>query len=60
MFKNKTKVFNKSLLDAGVSTLCSLIEWECKENLHIREISSFVSGCYLKMVLEESAPIAKM
>ena len=30
MFKDKRKVFNKSLSDAAVSTLCSLIEWKCK------------------------------
>ena len=30
MFKDKRKAFNKSLSDAAVSTLCSLIEWKCK------------------------------
>ena len=30
MFKDKRKAFNKSLSDAAVSTLCSLMEWKCK------------------------------
>ena len=30
MFKDKRKAFNKSLSDAAVSTLRSLIEWKCK------------------------------
>ena len=30
MFKDKRKAFNKSLSDACVSTLRSLIEWKCK------------------------------
>ena len=30
MFKNKKKVFNKSLSDASLSKLCSLIEWKSK------------------------------
>ncbi len=30
MFKDKRKAFNKSLSDAAVSTLGSLIEWKCK------------------------------
>ncbi len=30
MFKEKKKAFNKSLSDAAVSTLRSLIEWKCK------------------------------
>ena len=30
MFKDKRKVFNKSLSDACVSTFLSLIEWKCK------------------------------
>ena len=30
MFKDKKKAFNKSLSDACVSTLRSLIEWKCK------------------------------
>ena len=30
MFKDKKKAFNKSLSDACVSTLCSLIGWKCK------------------------------
>ena len=30
MFKEKRKAFNKSLLDASISKLCSLIEWKSK------------------------------
>ena len=30
MFKDKRKVFNKNLSDAGLSKLCSLIEWKSK------------------------------
>ncbi len=30
MFKEKKKAFNKSLLDASISKLCSLIEWKSK------------------------------
>ena len=30
MFKDKRKAFNKSLSDAAVSTLRSLLEWKCK------------------------------
>ena len=30
MFKDKRKAFNKSLLDACVSTFLSLMEWKCK------------------------------
>ena len=30
MFKEKKKAFNKSLSDASLSKLCSLIEWKCK------------------------------
>ena len=30
MFKDKKKAFNKSLSDAAVSTLRSLLEWKCK------------------------------
>ena len=30
MFKDKKKVFNKSLSDASLSKLCSLIEWKSK------------------------------
>ena len=30
MFKNKKKAFNKSLSDASLSKLCSLIEWKSK------------------------------
>ena len=30
MFKNKRKAFNKSLLDAFVSTLLFELQWKCK------------------------------
>ena len=42
MFKDKKKAFNKSLSDAAVSTLRSLLEWKCKiKGKHYYKINAY-------------------